>query len=65
METRSGAYVVKSLAGVNNKLKDVSTNTETSSLLVRWVGSIVADTSLPNHATLVKDLGSQFTSTTP
>lgn len=52
--TRAGTYVLKSLTGIKNKLKDPLASKEIISLLEAWLLKLVLDTALPNHSSLIK-----------
>ena len=54
--TRSAAYILKSLTGIKNKLKDVSTSKETQILLENWFSGLVINQEIPNQGTFIKNL---------
>jgi hypothetical protein len=54
--SRSGVYVLKSLSGIKNKLKDVSSNKETQGILAQWLSILVSETTIPNHGELMRAL---------
>lgn len=54
--TRAGLYVVRSLTGVANKLKDAVTNKETALILEKWLEKVVANTAIPNHSSIIQNL---------